>query len=171
MVNQDAISDSSPPDSVASLADDGESGNNNSIVDAEDSGDTSPITPIANGQDFSSQSRSTEEDPLNLNSTNLENFQEPVAPEYSDSINAQSSQDSLAGIQDLLSGEALEPIPDTFQIAKAEPSDTLQDRMNQIKNEELAAATAGLEDVFFQFDSWALTARREAITPTRPWVV
>jgi peptidoglycan-associated lipoprotein len=29
--------------------------------------------------------------------------------------------------------------------------------MNRMKEEELAAAAAGLEDVFFQFDSWTLT--------------
>ena len=54
-------------------------------------------------------------------------------------------------------GVSLEPLPDEFQIAKAEPSDSLEDQMNRMKEEELAAAAAGLEDVFFQFDSWTLT--------------
>lgn len=51
----------------------------------------------------------------------------------------------------------MEEIPGTLQVAKAEPSDSLREQLDRMKNQELAAATAGLEDVFFQFDSWALT--------------
>jgi len=79
-------------------------------------------------------------------------------------------QDFSAGLQDRLSGEGIEPVPDTFQIAKAEPSDSLEDQMNRMKEEELAAAAAGLQDVFFQFDSWALTPEaKQTLEHTLGW--
>jgi len=79
-------------------------------------------------------------------------------------------QDVSAGLQDTLSGEGIEPLPNALQIAKAEPSDSLEDQMNRLKKEELAAAAAGLEDVFFQFDSWSLTPEgQETLTRTLKW--
>lgn len=51
----------------------------------------------------------------------------------------------------------MEQIPNTLQVAKAEPSDSLREQMERMQSEELAAASAGLQDVFFQFDSWSLT--------------
>jgi peptidoglycan-associated lipoprotein len=42
--------------------------------------------------------------------------------------------------------------------------------MNRIKAEELAAAAAGLEDVFFQFDSWTLTQEgKQTLERTVGW--
>jgi peptidoglycan-associated lipoprotein len=42
--------------------------------------------------------------------------------------------------------------------------------MNRIKEEELAAASAGLEDVFFQFDSWSLTQEgKQTLERTAGW--
>jgi outer membrane protein OmpA-like peptidoglycan-associated protein len=70
----------------------------------------------------------------------------------------------------MLSGEGIEPVPDTFQIVKAETSDSLVDQMNRMKEEELAAVAAGLEDVFFQFDSWSLTPEgKRALERTLKW--
>jgi peptidoglycan-associated lipoprotein len=139
-------------------------------LESEFSDNNSPVAPLAKSQDFSAQSSSTAEDHLNPYSTNLENFQEPATAQYSDSTKVPFTQDSSSGPQDTLAGEDLEPIPDTFKIAKAEPSDSLQDRMNQIKKEELAAAAAGLEDVFFQFDSWTLTEEgKQALQRTLGW--
>ena len=139
-------------------------------LESEFSDNNSPVAPLAKSQDFSAQSSSTAEDHLNPSSTNFEDFREPVTPRHSDAMTAPISPDSSAGLQDTLAGEDLEPIPDTFQIAKAEPSDSLQDRMNQIKKEELAAAAAGLEDVFFQFDSWTLTEEgKQGLQRTLGW--
>jgi peptidoglycan-associated lipoprotein len=139
-------------------------------LESEFSDNNSPVAPLAKSQDFSAQSSSTAEDHLNPSSTNFEDFREPVTPRHSDAMTAPISPDSSARLQDTLAGEDLEPIPDTFKIAKAEPSDSLQDRMNQIKKEELAAAAAGLEDVFFQFDSWTLTEEgKQALQRTLGW--
>jgi len=107
-------------------------------------GNDSSFAPLGEGQDFSAQSSSSPGDQLN--------------------------QAFSAGLQDVLSGEDIEPIPDTFQIAKAEPSDSLEDQMNRMKEEELAAAAAGLEDVFFQFDSWTLTQEgKQTLERTLGW--
>jgi outer membrane protein OmpA-like peptidoglycan-associated protein len=108
-------------------------------------GNDSSFAPLSEGQDFSAQSSSSPGD-HSTRLSNIEDFREPP-----------TGQDFSAGLQDTLSGEGIEPVPDTFQIAKAEPSDSLEDQMNRMKEEELAAAAAGLEDVFFQFDSWTLT--------------
>ena len=132
--------------------------------------DLDSSSSMSEGQDFAAQSRSNGEDHLNPSSTNLGNFQEPATTQYSDSMDTPFSQDTSAGSQDTLSGEGLEPLPEPFQIAKAEPSDSLQDRMDKIQKEELAAATAGLEDVFFQFDSWVLTPEsKQSLERTFGW--
>jgi outer membrane protein OmpA-like peptidoglycan-associated protein len=108
-------------------------------------GNDSSFAPLSEGQDFSAQSSSSPGD-QSTHLSNIEDFREPP-----------TGQDFSAGLQDMLSGEGIEPVPDTFQIAKAEPSDSLEDQISRMKEEELAAAAAGLEDVFFQFDSWTLT--------------
>jgi len=111
----------------------------------EDGANDSAFVPLGEGQDFSAQSSSSPGDHSNRLS-NTEDF------------------------RDMLSGEGIEPIPDTFQIAKAEPSDSLEDQMNRMKEEELAAAAAGLEDVFFQFDSWTLTQEgKQTLERTLGW--
>ncbi len=53
---------------------------------------------------------------------------------------------------------SMEEIPGAVQVAKAEPSDMIHEQLEQMKTQELAATIAGLEDVFFEFDSWTLTA-------------
>ena len=121
-------------------------------------GNDSSFAPLGEGQDFSAQSSSSPGD-KSTHLSNIEDFREPP-----------TSQDFSAGLQDTLSGEGIEPVPDTFQIAKAEPSDSLEDQMNRMKEEELAAAAAGLEDVFFQFDSWTLTEEgKQTLERTLGW--
>jgi len=108
-------------------------------------GNDSSFASLGEGQDFSAQSSSTPGD----HSTHLSNTED---------------------FRDLLSEEGIEPVPDTFQIAKAEPSDSLEDQMNRMKEEELAAVAAGLEDVFFQFDSWSLTPEgKQTLERTLGW--
>ena len=109
----------------------------------------SSFNPLTNGQDFSTQSSSSHENPSSDSTTN--NFGE------SDSGSTLVPENSMGGLNNALSGDGVEAIPDTLQIAKVEPSEGLHERMNQMKQEELSAALAGLEDVFFQFDSWTLT--------------
>ena len=120
-------------------------------VPIEDGSSEFTGAPLGEGENFSAQSRSSPED--------HEDFREPAI-----------GQDFSARLQDTLSGEGIEPVPDTFQIAKAEPSDSLEDQMNRMKEEELAAAAAGLKDVFFQFDSWALTQEaKQTLEHTLGW--
>jgi peptidoglycan-associated lipoprotein len=107
--------------------------------------DGSSGLPLGEGQDFLAQSSSSPGD----HSTHLSNTED---------------------FRDLLSEEGIEPLPDTFQIAKAEPSDSLEDQMNRMKEEELATAAAGLQDVFFPFDRWTLTQEaKQTLERTLGW--
>ena len=155
--NPDEPSEPFPADSMANSLESEFSDNNN------------PFAALGDGQSFSTQSGSSTDDPLSPSSTNFEDFREPVTSQHSDTITAPFSQDSSSGLQDTLSRDGLEPLPDTFQIAKAEPSDSLQDQMKRIKEEEFARM-ARLQDVFFQFDSWALTPEgKKALEQTQKW--
>ncbi len=72
-----------------------------------------------------------------------------------------SSHEEVAGLGSGVApnalGEGLENIPDSFDVAKVEPNANLEEQLERMKAEELAAARAGLEDIFFPFDSWSLT--------------
>jgi peptidoglycan-associated lipoprotein len=48
-------------------------------------------------------------------------------------------------------------IPGELLVAKTEPSDTSRRQVEEIQREQLATAAAGLEDVFFGFDSWQIS--------------
>ena len=50
-----------------------------------------------------------------------------------------------------------ERIPGEMLVAKTEPSDTSRRQVEEIQREHLATAAAGLEDVFFGFDSWQIS--------------
>lgn len=50
-----------------------------------------------------------------------------------------------------------------LMISKAEPSQAARRRAEEIQHEQLAAAAAGLQDVFFGFDSWQLTEEAKQI--------
>jgi len=124
-------------------------------------GDDSSLAPLGEGQDFSAQSSSF------APSSEGQDFSAQSSSSPEDQSNGLSN---IEDFRDMLSGEDMEPIPDTFQIAKAEPSDSLEDQMNRMKEEELAAAAAGLEDVFFQFDSWTLTEEgKQTLERTLGW--
>jgi len=104
--------------------------------------DAGSLEPLTNGKDILSQSSSS-----TMNGSPRD--QAETSP-----FSAQAAfQDDLSNPQ-----VGMEPIRESFQVAKAEPSDMLRQQLDKIKEEELATASAGLEDVFFQFDSWSLTA-------------
>jgi outer membrane protein OmpA-like peptidoglycan-associated protein len=108
-------------------------------------GDSGSLAPLANGNDFSTQSSSSKTFPF----TAPADFQDDQSIPQVD----------------------IEPIPESFQVAKAEPSDMLRQQLDKIKEEELATASAGLEDVFFQFDSWSLTAEaKESLERDLEWL-
>ena len=163
--SQDGSSDSSMGDSI----DPSLSHTISPTQESSSSDNTGSLTPMEEGQDFAAQSSSAARDLSTNSSGTIENSTPTIsAPPQEERLPELS--DPSANIQDTFPGEDLEPIPDSFQIAKAEPSEGLQDRMNQLKNEELAAAAAGLEDVFFQFDSWTLTDEgKQALKRSRGW--
>ncbi len=154
--NQDGLSDSSLSDTVTSTS---EPDLPNTLTSASESGLSSnddSFAPLSNGQDISSQSSSFPGGHTSHSLANIEDYQEPVTAQNSDPMPSPHSQDFSAELQDALSGENIEPVPETLQIAKIEPANSLQDQINRIKEEEFAK-TANLEDVFFEFDSWTLT--------------
>ncbi|RMH32567.1 MAG: hypothetical protein D6690_13880 [Nitrospirae bacterium] len=60
-----------------------------------------------------------------------------------------------------------EPLPSETTIAKVEPSEAIQHQLDQLKEEESDA----LLDVFFEFDSWALTPEgRAALENNAEWL-
>ena len=66
---------------------------------------------------------------------------------------------SLSGNQNGQGDSSLpvERVPENIAVAKAEPSDAFREQLEKIEAEEAAALAAGLNDVFFEFDSWSLT--------------
>ena len=170
--SQDGSSDSFLPDSLTS-AQESDSPLSDSLTSAQESGFSSndgSFSPLGAGQDFAAQSSSSPEDHSNHSFATIEDFQEPTTTQYSDPIPSPLAQNSSTELDDTLSGEGGEPVSDIFQIARAVPSDSLLDQMNQIKEEEIATAVAGLEDVFFQYNSWALTQEgKHSLERTLGW--
>ena len=133
------------------------------------------LPPLSEGQDFSAQSNSSPDDNTADTSVAISDLSEdnrtPFPEQRSDLIDPSISQDSSSELPDPFSGEEMEPVPDAFQIAKAQPSDSLENQMNKIQKEEFAAATAGLKDVFFPFDSWTLTEEgKNSLKKTGRWL-
>lgn len=48
-------------------------------------------------------------------------------------------------------------VPSEIVVAKAEPADAGRRRVEEMQREQIATAAAGLEDVFFGFDSWQIS--------------
>ncbi len=115
-------------------------------------GDSGSLTPLANGNDFSAQSSSS--------------LMNGALPDHAGTFPLTDPADfqSIPQVD-------MEPIPESVQVAKAEPSDMLRQQLEKIQEEELATASAGLEDVFFQFDSWSLTAEaKESLERDLEWL-
>lgn len=88
-----------------------------------------------------------------------------------------SGTESGAGMYDDLgignddSALPVEQVPGNIAIAKAEPSEAFRDQLDKIQAEERATLDAGLNDVFFEFDSWNLTAEgRHALDQGAEWL-
>jgi peptidoglycan-associated lipoprotein len=131
------------------------SSDTSSVADSDSAlgGHGSALEPLGNGKDISTQSGTS-------------------AMNGSPHAETSPFTAAAAGQDDLINPQAgMEPIPESFQVAKAEPSDMLRDQLNKIQEEELATASAGLEDVFFQFDSWSLTAEaKESLERDLGWL-
>ena len=65
----------------------------------------------------------------------------------------------------------VERVPENIAVAKAEPSDAFGKQLDKIAAEEAAALAAGLNDVFFEFDSWSLTPEgRQVLEHGADWL-
>ncbi len=117
-----------------------------------------PLSPLREGQDFSAQSDSSMQANISNDTAGFrEDSSRPPREPSSDLMDTPYSQDASIESENSFSKEDLEPALDMFKIAKAQPADNLQDQIDRIKKEELAAVAAELQDVFFPFDSWTLT--------------
>lgn len=115
----------------------------------------SSVTPFNDGNDISTQSSSS-----SMNGSPQDQTETSPFTSQTDFQNALSD----------LPGHT-EPIPETFQVAKAEPSEIIREQLDKIHEEELATVSAGLEDVFFQFDSWSLTAEaKDSLERDMAWL-
>ena len=118
-------------------------------------GDTDSLPPFPNGSDIATQSGSSTMNGSPRDHVEPFPFTAPAA-----------FQNDLSSPQ-----VEMEPISESVQVAKAEPSDMLRQQVDKMKEEELAAVAAGLKDVFFQFDSWSLTAEaKESLEGDLKWL-
>ena len=58
---------------------------------------------------------------------------------------------------DPLGSADVEQVPENMVIAKVKPSGPVEEQLARIAEEAFAAAVAGLEDIYFEFDSWKIT--------------
>ncbi|WNM60879.1 OmpA family protein [Candidatus Nitrospira neomarina] len=129
------------------------------IPSEQDSGieksNTGSPTPLNDGNDISTQSSSS-----SMNGS-------PHDPTGTSPFTSQTEfQNDLSNLP-----KDTEPIPETFQVAKAEPSEIIREQLEKIQEEELATVSAGLEDVFFHFDSWTLTAEaKDSLQRDMAWL-
>lgn len=120
-----------------------------------DKSSASPLTPFNDGNDISTQSSSS-----GMNGSDQD--QTDTSP----STSTTEFPNDLSNLP-----KDTEPIPETFQVAKAEPSEIIREQLDKIQEEELATVSAGLEDVFFQFDSWSLTAEaKDSLERDMAWL-
>jgi len=80
---------------------------------------------------------------------------EPIA--FSSTESDQAAQSSGSSVGELMGSPHVERVPENIVVAKVQPSGAIEEQLARIKEDELATATAGLQDVFFEFDSWKIT--------------
>ncbi len=76
-----------------------------------------------------------------------------------------SPRESLGGLNPVSPGAAPneERLPDGTLIAKAEPSEGAHSQAEHMRQEDVATAASGLQDVYFSFDSWSLTEESKQV--------
>lgn len=120
-----------------------------------DKNSAGPLTPFNDGNDIATQSGSSVMNGSDQGQTGTSPFTSQT-----------EFQNDLSNLPN-----DTEPIPETFQVAKAEPSEIIREQLDKIQEEELATVSAGLEDVFFQFDSWSLTAEaKDSLERDMTWL-
>lgn len=64
-----------------------------------------------------------------------------------------------------------QPVPNDIMVAKTEPADAARRRVEEMQQEQLATAAAGLEDVFFGFDTWQISNEgKQALMTDAEWL-
>ncbi len=136
----------------------------------------SSVTPFNDGNDISTQSSpssmngSPQDQDGNDISTQSISSSMNGSSQYPTESSPSTSETEFQNVLSNLPGHT-EPIPETFQVAKAEPSEIIREQLDKIQEEELATVSAGLEDVFFQFDSWSLTAEaKDSLERDMAWL-
>ena len=79
----------------------------------------------------------------------------PLSPEPSAPIPSLSTIDP--GPSASTGKGADEQVPNEIMVAKTEPADAARRRVEEMQQEQIATAAAGLEDVFFGFDNWQIS--------------
>ena len=71
---------------------------------------------------------------------------------------AQSTEDRT-GVMETLdeNSQSVERIPGNIAVAKAESSEAAARQLERIREEEMATLASGIQDIFFEFDSWTIT--------------
>ncbi|UCE63208.1 MAG: OmpA family protein, partial [Nitrospirota bacterium] len=59
--------------------------------------------------------------------------------------------------RELMDSPHVERVPENIVVAKVESSDAIEEQLARIHEDELATAAAGLQDIYFEFDSWKIT--------------
>jgi peptidoglycan-associated lipoprotein len=79
----------------------------------------------------------------------------------------------LSGLEPVQPGGAPseERLKDGTLVAKAPPSDAVRSQVERMQREDAATVAAGLEDVYFAFDSWKLTEEgKQALGKAAQWL-
>lgn len=87
---------------------------------------------------------------------------------------AMAEPETLRGLDPLAEGKA--PTEERLggggtMLAKVEPSESATRQVEEMRQEQVASAEAGMQDVFFAYDSWAITEDgREALALDAQWL-
>ena len=161
--NQTESSDSTDPDGMTKAQD--PSSQNRGIENAEALGQDDPLM----AQDFSASDPGQEIQAQSSSQPAMEGLSGQSDAAMSGGSGTQGSAPFAAFApgagEESQSGDALldesvtpaERIPGNIAVAKAEQSDAAKDQLTRFREEEMATLAAGIQDVFFEFDSWAIT--------------
>ena len=99
-----------------------------------------------------------------LNAKNEQNIQSPGESELANQHIGPSVEEEFGALvqgttelDEPLESATVEQVPENMVIAEVQPSGPVEEQLARISEEEFAAAVAGLEDIYFDFDSWKIT--------------
>ena len=155
--NQTESSDSTDPDGMTMASQD-PSSQNRGVENSEALGQDDPLmaqdfSASEPGQEIQAQSSSQPNPDASISGGSGTQGSAPFAAFAPGAGEASQSGDSLLDE----SVTPVERIPGNIAVAKAEQSDAAKDQLNRFREEEMATLAAGIQDVFFEFDSWAIT--------------